>query len=267
MRMLALKSSKRDKSQRLLARDNAARNDNGRAAPVPGFGLEPVCQGSGLRELKVVLQVATDLGAIHCRSQRSDAHRILLALCKERGYAGKSAPEERAKKKTKHAKVALVACKRTVGNAAAHEEHRNFAPVGLAEEIRPDLGFQNDHDGWPDGTERTSNTKSPIKRKVDHGIREGHPLSGQFLPGDRCRGDDEWAAGVSCFQPFRERNTGKHLSDRNGMNPDGAWMIRRQIVKRSKGKAEALAQIGKIFSLSQALNKPIRQEQKSSKAH
>src|SRR4029077_18341935 len=147
--MLALKSSKCDKSQRLLARDNAARNDNGCAAPVPGFGFEPVCQGSGLRKLQVVLQVATDLSAIHSRSKRSDAHRIFLALCKERGHAGKSVPEKRTEKKTEQAKISLVACKRTVGNTATHEEYRNFAPLGLAEEIRPDLGFEDNHNGWP----------------------------------------------------------------------------------------------------------------------
>jgi hypothetical protein len=39
------------------------------------------------------------------------------------------------------------------------------------------------------------------------------------------------------------------------------------MAERWKGIAEALAQIGKIFSLTQSLDKPIGQEQKSGKAH
>jgi hypothetical protein len=51
------------------------------------------------------------------------------------------------------------------------------------------------------------------------------------------------------------------------MNPYRARTINCQIAERWKGKTESLPQIGKIFSVAQALNEPIRQEEKSREAH
>ncbi len=122
--------------------------------------------------------------------------------------------------------MALVAGKRAVRYAAADEEHGNSPASSLAKEIRPDLGFENDDDRRPDGAERSANAKSPVKRKVEYSVREGHPLSGERLPGDGCRGDDEWPARVFCFQTPGERDAGKHFTDGNSMNPNCAWTIK-----------------------------------------
>src|SRR5260370_441847 len=90
--------------------------------------------------------------------------------------------------------MALVAGKRAVRYAAADEEHGNSPASSLAKEIRPDLGFENDDDRRPDGAERSANAKSPVKLKVEYSVREGHPLSGQRLPGHGCRRADECPA-------------------------------------------------------------------------
>src|SRR5712691_3027729 len=77
------------------------------------------------------------------RAQRPKPLRILFALHEESAGIGKRVFQEGPKKKTKSAETALVARKRPVRDASAHEKRGNSAPPGFPHKIRPDFGLEH----------------------------------------------------------------------------------------------------------------------------
>jgi hypothetical protein len=65
----------------------------------------------------------------------------------------------------------------------------------------------------------------------------------------------------------REGDTGEGFTYGDGMNPDGAGVLHGEFFESRNGKAEALAEIGEIFAVAQALDEPIRRRQQGGKAH
>lgn len=92
--------------------------------------------------------------------------------------------EERAQEKAEAAEVALVTGKRTVGDAAANEKDGNIAATSFAEEVRPDLGFENNHDAWANGIEHATHAEGPVEREIEDCIGEREAFAGESLAGD-----------------------------------------------------------------------------------
>ena len=136
--------------------------------------------------------------------------------------------------KAKNSEIALIACKRAIRNASADEKYGNLTPPGFPQKIRPDLGFEHQHNRRPRGVESPPDAKGPIQRKIDDGIGKGQAFARQRLPRVRGRRDHERPIGVGLFQPPRESNAGKGFADTHRMNPDRARGMPGQLGERRK---------------------------------
>jgi len=175
--------------------------------------------------------------------------------------------EERLQIETEDAKITLPAGKGAIGNAAADEEHWDVAATGFAEEVGPDFGFEDDDGGGFDGVEDAADAESPVEGEKDHGVGEGHALFGESVAGKGGGGDDKGTLGVGIFQAARQGYAGEGFADGDGVNPDGAGMLGGKLFESRNGKAEALAEIGEIFAVAQALDEPIGRRQQGGEAH
>src|SRR5437870_11370007 len=67
--VLALQGSKRDKRQRLFARDYAPGNDNRRTAATLHFALQPIRERGRQRKLRVIFRIAACRNPLRRRSE------------------------------------------------------------------------------------------------------------------------------------------------------------------------------------------------------
>ena len=163
--------------------------------------------------------------------------------------------------------ITLPAGEGAVGDAAADEQDGDFAATRFAEEVGPDFGFEDDDDGGFDGVENAANAEGPVEGEIDYGVGEGHALFGEGVTGEGGGGDDERALGVGVLQAASERYAGEGFADGDGVNPDGAGVLSGEFFEFRNGKAEALAEIGKIFAVAQALDEPIGRRQQGGQTH
>ena len=75
------------------------------------------------------------------------------------------------------------------------------------------------------------------------------------------------AQWVSVAEALGEGDSRKRFADGNGVNPDGARTVRGQLFQFRDGKAKALSEIRKIFSVAQTLYNPIRRGHQGGKPH
>jgi len=175
--------------------------------------------------------------------------------------------QEWLQEESENAEIGLPARERAVGDAAADEEDRDVAAGGFAEEVGPDFGFEDDDDGGIDCFEDATNAEGPVQGEEDYGVCEGHALLGEGVTGEGGGGDDEGALRVGVFQAAGEGDAGEGFADGDGVNPDGAGMLGGELLESQNGKAEALAEIGEIFAVAEALDEPIGRGQKGGQAH
>ncbi len=191
----------------------------------------------------------------------------MLRLHEECGGVSERGFQERLQIEAECAEIALPADKGAVGDAAADEEDGDAAAAGFAEEVGPDLGFEDDDDGGFDGVENAANVESPVKREKDYGVGKGHAFFGEGVPGEGGGGDDEGALGVGVFEAAGEGDAGEGFANGDGVDPDRAGMLGGKFFESQNGKAEALAEIGEIFAVAQALDEPIGRRQQGGEAH
>jgi len=153
------------------------------------------------------------------------------------------------------------------GDAAADKEDRDSAARGFAEKVGPDFGFEDDDGGGFDGVEDAANAEGPVEGEIDYGVGEGHAFFGESVTGKGGGGDYEWALGIGVLQAAGEGYAGEGFADGDGVNPDGAGVLSGEFFESRNGKAEALAEIGKIFAVAQALDEPIGRGQQGGQAH
>src|SRR5580693_7615470 len=221
----------------------------------------------GRRKLQIVLQVAADFDALGQRAECANPLGILFALHEKRSRTPKSMPKKRPKEKAENTEEAPVTSKGTVRNASTDEHHRNASAPRFAKEVGPDFRLENNDDRGPNRAQNTANAKRPIQRKIENRIGKRHALSSKRLPGQRSGRDDQRTVWIGLFQPPGKGDAGKRFADGNSMNPDSAGPVFWQFAKRRKRKAEALAKIPKVFSMTQSLEQPVGCEQHDGKAH
>jgi hypothetical protein len=68
-------------------------------------------------------------------------------------------------------------------------------------------------------------------------------------------------------ESFGDGDAGESFADGYSVNPDGAGTLRGQFFQFGNGKAEALPEIRKIFSVAQTLYDPIRRAEQGGKPH
>ena len=73
--------------------------------------------------------------------------------------------------------------------------------------------------------------------------------------------------GVGVFEAAGEGYAGEGFADGNSVNPDSAGMLGGEFLESQNGKAEALAKIGEIFAVAQALDEPIGRREQGGEAH
>jgi len=251
---IALDYAEHEQSQRLFGGDNAARYDEGTTAVAGAFFFEPSGEGSGRGQFQVVFEIAADGDSFGWGSEGANAVGILLGLHEEAAGVAEGGFEERFQVKAERGEIALPASERTIGDASADEENGDVAAARFTEKVWPDFGFEDDDDGGFDGVEDAANTEGPVEGKIEYSVGEGHALFGEGVTGERRGRDNEGALGVGVLQVAGEGHTGEGFTHGDGVNPDGAGMLSGEFFESQNGKAEALAEIGKIFAVPQALD-------------
>jgi len=231
------------------------------------FVFEPFGERSGGGKFEVVFEIAAYGDFFRWGAEGADAVGVLLRLHQEGGRLAEGGLQKWLQVEAEDIEITLPAGEGAVGDAAADEEDGDVAAAGFAEKVRPDFGFEDDDDGGLNGVEDAANAEGPVEGEKDYGVGEGHALFGEGVAGEGGGGDDEGALGVGVFQAASEGDAGEGFAYGDGVNPDGAGMLHGELFESQNGKAEALAEIGKIFAVAQALNEPIGRRQQGGKAH
>jgi len=238
---IALDHAEDEEGERLFGGDYAAGDDERAAAAAGAFFFEPFGEGSGLRQFEVVFQVAADGDFFGWGTEGADAVGVRLGLHEEGGCVAEGGLQERLQEEAECAEITLPAGEGAIGNAAADEEDGDFATAGFAKEVGPDFGFEDDDGGGFDGVEDAADAEGPVEREIDYGIGEGHALFSESVTGKGGGGDDERALRVGVFQAAGEGDAGESFADGDGVNPDGAGVLRGELFESRNGKAETLA--------------------------
>jgi len=264
---IALDHAEDEEGERLFGGDDAAGYDEGAAAATGAFFFEPFGEGGGRGQFEVVFQIAADRDFFGWGTEGADAVGVRLGLHEEGGCVAEGGLQERLQEEAECAEITLPAGEGAIGNAAADEKDGDFATAGFAKEVGPDFGFEDDDGGGFDGLDDAADAEGPVEREIDYGIGEGHALFSESVTGKGGGGDDERALRVGVFQAAGEGDAGEGFADGDGVNPDGAWMLGGEFFESRNGKAEALAEIGEIFAVAEALDQPIGRCQQGGKTH
>ena len=193
---ISLNDAKGDERQGLFGGNDAAGNNDGPTAAALGFFGQPGRERRGRRKLHIVFKIAADFDAIRRRAKRANAFGVFGGLHEESGGVRECRSEEGLEIEAEEAEIMLIAREGTVGNAAAEEKNGDIAALGFAEEVGPNLGFENDDDGRINGEENFANRENPIKRKINNGIGKGNALLRQSVRGEGGGGNDERAVRI-----------------------------------------------------------------------
>src|SRR6267143_1616148 len=108
LRILALQSAEGDEGERFFRGDNAASDDDWRAAAAPRFRFQPIRERGRRGKLEIVFQVTADVDAIARRSESTDVFRIFFTLHEEAAGNGENILQKGPQEETKRAEVASV---------------------------------------------------------------------------------------------------------------------------------------------------------------
>ena len=201
------------------------------------------------------------------RSQCMNAVGVRGRLHKKGGGISKSGFQEWAEVKAEEPEIFLVTREGAVGDATAGEDDGDIAFAGFAQEVGPDFSFENDDESGLHGVENPADAEAPIERKVNHGVGEWHAFFRKRVAGLGGGGYNQGTLRIRFFETLGQRDSGKRFADRHGVNPDSTGAVRWQAVCGGGYEAEAVAEVGKIFSVADALNQPIRCREQGRETH
>ena len=264
---IALDDTEGDEGERFFGGNDAAGDDEWAAVAALAFFFEPLRERRGSGELLIVFQIPAYGDPVGGSAESLDAVGVLLRLHQEGSGAQERRFQEWLEIETEHAKIALPTRERAIGNTTADEEDGNFAAGSFAEEVGPNLGFEDDNEGRLGRVEDAADAEGPVEREINDGVGERHALFGKGVAGLRGGRDDEGALRVGVFEAEGEGNAGKGFTDGDSVNPDGAGTVGGKLLEFRNGKAEALAEVREIFAVAKALDEPIGRRQQGGEAH
>ena len=114
---------------------------------------------------RVELQAAGDRDARRIGAKRHQAPRGLVALDAEAVDVGEDAAEERTDQP--------VPRKRSIRDAAVHQHGLDAAAPALAQQVRPDLGFDHHEEPRLHAVQRAPHRERPVEREIEHAVDVG----------------------------------------------------------------------------------------------
>ena len=138
----------------------------------------------------------------------------------------------------------LVSRPGAIGNAAVHDGEASTGAFRFGVQVRPDLGFEDDEERGPNGSQDSTHAGGIIERTEENAIdqRRSSPFRG-LAPGDCGRRQINWDERLACLQFLDEGNGGSDLTGRYCMQPNATGVRPTEALGE---KSETLAEMGGI---------------------
>ncbi len=240
---------------------------SGRRPAALHLARQPFRHRRRIRQRLVIFQIPAHHHAIRRRTQLPHPLRIPRALHQKRPRMCQRIAQKRPQIKSCPPKKFLISRKRLIRNPSAHKNHRHLARIRLAQEIRPNLRLQHNHQRRLHRIQRPAHAKRPVKRKINHRVGRLHPFARQRLPRLCCSGNNQRPLRIRRLQFLRQRHSRQNLAHRHRVNPDRPGPSRRHATQPRKRSPQSLAQIRKILPLPQPFPNPNRRKHRRSKRH
>ena len=199
---------------RLGARHGAGCNPHGCRLP----GRQPTADRRirrGRAGGEIVLEIACHFHPLRRRAQRQKALAHFRALRLD--------PVHRRPEGGEPPRPAAIAGEGAVRNAAVENRQAGAGPLGLAEQVGPDLGLHHQHHRGPQAAQHPAHGENvihgrkedPVHHPVQFGLRRG-------VARQRAGGDEKPGTGKCGAKPAHQLQRAQHFPHRNRVQPDGA---------------------------------------------
>jgi hypothetical protein len=185
-----------------------------------------------------------DLRGVHAKG--GEPPRRLFALHAEAADVGEHAPEPR------HQPVASERPRRD----APVDHHRGHAPLAaLAQQVRPDLGFDHQEQPRAHHAQRAPHREHPVEGEVEGAVHVGHALARELLPREGGGGEKQAQLRIALAQFGKHRPGRQHLAHRHRVHPDGVLAVE---IERHRQVSQPLAQAPDVLVVPERLVHEVR---------
>lgn len=171
---------------------------------------------------RIPLHIADDVHAFPGGTQFAHPAGVLFALQEQEAEVFEDASHERANPS--------VSAERAIREATAHQQDRNVSSGALAQEIRPDLRFQDKDEAWMKSLQSARDGEGPIEREIDDPRLGRVAAAGDLLSRLRHGREHELerrGAFYRCGEGFDQGLGGENLADRDAVNPKDRLLLRK----------------------------------------